>query len=65
MDFFFFFFFFFFLRSSAHNSKVTDLIKQEFELVRDFMPELVTSKFDEDPIKNGDPIFPIIRLCEI
>ena len=41
-----------FLRSRAHNSKMTDLIQQEFELVRDFMPELVTSKFDEDPIKN-------------
>ena len=33
-------------------SKVTDLIQLEFELVRDFMPVLVTSKFDEGPIKN-------------
>ena len=31
---------------------MTDLIQPEFELVRDFMPVLVTSKFDEDPIKN-------------
>ena len=34
------------------HSKVTDLIRPEFELVRDFMPVLVTSKFDEDSIKN-------------
>ena len=36
----------------ANNSKVTDPIWLEFELVREFMPVLVTSKFDEDPIKN-------------
>ena len=36
----------------ARNSEVTDPIRPEFELVRDFMPVLVTSKFDEDPIKN-------------
>ena len=34
------------------NSYVTDLIQPEFELVRDFIPVLVTSKFGEDPIKN-------------
>ena len=28
--------------------KVTDPIQPEFELVRDFMPVLVTSKFDEE-----------------
>ena len=27
-------------------------IRPEFELVRDFMPALVTSKFDKDLIKN-------------
>ena len=31
---------------------MTDPIQPEFELVQDFMPVLVTSKFDEDPIKN-------------
>ena len=31
---------------------MTDPIRPEFELVWDFMPVLVTSKFDEDPIKN-------------
>ena len=32
---------------------MTDPIRPEFELVRDFMPVLlVTSKFDKDPIKN-------------
>ena len=34
------------------NFEVTDPIRPEFELVRDFMPVLFTSKFDEDPIKN-------------
>ena len=36
----------------GHDSEVTDVIRPEFELVQDFMPVLVTSKFDEDPIKN-------------
>ena len=31
---------------------MTDLIRPELELIRDFMPVLVTSKFDEDPIKH-------------
>ena len=31
---------------------MTDPIQPEFELVPDFMPVLVTSKFDEDSIKN-------------
>ena len=31
---------------------MTDSIQTEFELVWDFMAVLVTSKFDEDPIKN-------------
>ena len=38
--------------SRARNFEMTDPIRPEFELVRDFMPVLVTSKFDEDPIKN-------------
>ena len=36
----------------ARNSEVTDSIQPEFELICDFMAVLVTSKFDEDPIKN-------------
>ena len=36
----------------AHNSEVTDPILPEFELVRAFVPVVITSKFDEDPIKN-------------
>ena len=38
--------------SRANNSEVTDQIRPEFELVRDFMPVLITIKFDEDPTKN-------------
>ena len=34
---------------------MTDPVQPEFQLVRDFMPVLVTSKFDEDPIKNERP----------
>ena len=34
------------------ESEVTDLIRPEFEFLQDFMPVLVTSKFDEDQIKN-------------
>ena len=30
---------------------MTDPIRSEFELVRDFIPVLVTNKSDEDPIK--------------
>ena len=41
-----------FWRSRACNSKVTDSIRPEFELCLDYMSVLVTSKFDEDPIKN-------------
>ena len=36
----------------ACNTEVIDLIQPEFKLVWDFMAVLVTSKFDEDPIKN-------------
>ena len=35
----------------ARNSEVTDSIQPE-NRIRDFMAVLVTSKFDEDPIKN-------------
>ena len=42
---------------------MTDPIRLESELVQDFMPVLVTSKFDEDPIKNEQPslvtVFPL------
>ena len=38
--------------SRACNSKVTDPIQPGFELVWDFKPVLITSKFDEGPIKN-------------
>ena len=37
---------------SARNSEITDSIQPEFELVWGFMAFQVTSKFDEDPIKN-------------
>ena len=38
--------------SRARNSEVTDPIRPEFDLFLDFMSVLVTSKFDEDPIKS-------------
>ena len=38
--------------SRAGNSKVTDLSWTKFKHIQDFMPVLVTSTFDEDPIKN-------------
>ena len=41
-----------FRHSRASNSKVSSLIRPEIKLVRDFMPVLVTSNFDEDSIKN-------------
>ena len=31
---------------------MTDPIRPEFELIRNFMPVLATSKSDADPIKN-------------
>ena len=37
--------------SRACNSKETGQIRLEFNLIQDFMPVLVTSKFDKDPIK--------------
>ena len=36
----------------ASNTEVTDSIQPEFKLDWDLMAVLVTSKFDEDPIKN-------------
>ena len=42
----------FFQQSRANNSKVTGLIRPEFELVWDLMPVLVTRKFDKDLINN-------------
>ena len=41
-----------FRHSRASNSKVSSLIRPEIKLVRDFMPVLVTSNFDDDSIKN-------------
>ena len=38
--------------SRARISDVTDPIRPEFELVRNFMPVLVTSKIDKGLIKN-------------
>ena len=54
----------FFSPSRACNSKMIDLIRLKFELVRDFMPVLIPCKFDEDWIhsnweKMETPIFPI------
>ena len=59
-----------FWRSRARNSEVTDLIRSEFELVRDFRHLLVTSKFDKDPITKKNELawrhhFPVISLWEI
>ena len=41
-----------FRHSRANNSDVNDPIWPEIELVRDLIPVLVITKFDEDPIKN-------------
>ena len=38
--------------SRANNSKVNNPIWPKFELVRAFMPVLITCKFDKDPIKG-------------
>ena len=49
--------------SRALNSKITGQIRPKFEPVRDFMPVLVSCKFDEDWIHSNwektDTIFPI------
>ena len=37
--------------SRASNSEVTSPVWPTFKLIQDFMPFLVTRKFDEDPIK--------------
>ena len=42
----------FFQQSRANNSKVSGLIRPEFEPVWDLMPVLVTCKFGKDHIKN-------------
>ena len=42
------------MRSRAANSAVLGPIWPNFELVRDVMVVLVTSKYEEDPIKNED-----------
>ena len=58
------------LPTRARNSEATDMIQTEFKLVWDFIAVLVTSKFDEDPIKKMNELawrhnFPIISLWEI
>ena len=42
----------FFRRSRATNSSVLSHIWLKFELVRDIIDDLVTCRFEEDPIKN-------------
>ena len=42
----------FFRCSRAPNSEGSDLIWPKFEIVRDFMPVLITCKFDEDQIQT-------------
>ena len=47
----------FFDTQRACNSKVSDPIRQEFELVQDITSVLVTCKFGEDQIKSeGDSL---------
>ena len=41
-----------FRTQKANNSKVNNPIQPKFELIRAFMPVLVTCKFDKDPIKD-------------
>ena len=45
----------FFRCSRAANSAVLSRIWLTFELVRDIIDVLVTSKYEEDPIKNEGP----------
>ena len=42
-----------FHRSKARNAKMTGKIRPAFELVRDFMPVLISSKFDDDWIHSN------------
>ena len=42
-----------FHRSRARNSKMTGQIRPEFELVQNFLPVLVTCKFDDDWIHSN------------
>ena len=44
------------------NSAGSGPIWQKFELVRDFMPVLITCKFEEDLIKGGDIVFSHYKL---
>ena len=54
----------FFHRWKTCNTKVTGQIWPEFKPIQDFMPVLVTCKFDDEWIlrKSGDIIFSIIKL---
>ena len=50
-------------RSRAANSAVLGPIKSNFELSRDFMVVLLTSKNEEDPIKNrGAGVFTTLYI---
>ena len=51
-------------RSRATNSVVKSVTRPKFEFIRDFMPVLVTCKFDKDLIKDDwenveTPFFPL------
>ena len=52
------------IRPQGHvNSEVTDPIRREFKLVRDFVPVLCLSSLPaslKNLIKGGDMVFPII-----
>ena len=56
-------------RSRANNSVVKSPTRPKFEVIRDFMPVLVTCKFDEIRLKvtekRGDTVFPIICQWEL
>ena len=45
-----------FLQELERVTRVSGQIWPEFELIRDFMPSLVTCKVDEDAIKNEGTI---------
>ena len=53
---------FFFTQSRADNSAVKGRIWLKFELIRDVMAILFTSKYEEDPIKNvGARVFTTLK----
>ena len=46
-----------FRHSKAGNSEANERMLPEFELIREFTPDLITCKFDDDPLKDK------IRYC--